>query len=440
MGRAGRLSDGVVFRMYSRDRYSFMMENSKPEFLRDDLSELCLQAKIIAKPGETIKHFMGKAISPPPELTVEYSIAMLQKIGALDEDNSLTPLGIYLADIPLKAQYGKMLIYGIFFKCIDPILTLVSILSIREPFTMPSIDEHRQQLHQLKRATSEGTFSDHFVLLKIFQKWNEYKTKNEFDGGFCEDNFVNPGTMERISTTRNKILGYLRSIRLVQSVGNISVLNENSHRWSVVKACIAAGCYPEVAQIVKDSSVIKTAVDDKISVMPGSVLRINPHSKLLKEHLEGFPTDWMVFDERIQGRNSAMVKTCSLVTGVVIALTSGKGLRVYSELWSDCGEPDEDDTVVLQVDDFIKFSASHVVASALMKVRCMIDDLMTKFLTNVAKFKFTDDDELLVEAMVEILELEDEKVGFKTKHDGVGNRPRVVTREYNVEDRQEENN
>lgn len=437
MGRAGRLSDGVVFRMYSRDRYSFMMENSKPEFLRDDLSELCLQARIIAKPGETIKCFMSKAISPPPELTVEYSIAMLQKIGALDGDNSLTQLGQYLADIPLNAQYGKMLIYGIFFKCIDPILTLVSILSTREPFAMPSIEEHRHQLHQLKRATSEGTFSDHFVLLKIFQKWNEYKTKNEFDGGFCEDNFVNPGTMERIATTRLKILSYLRSIRLVQSVGNISVLNENSHRWSVVKACIAAGCYPEVAQIVKESNVIKTAVDEKISVMPGSVLRMNTHTKLLKEHLEGFPTEWMVFDEKNLGRNIAMVKTCSLVTGVVIALTSGKGLRVYSELWE---EPDEDDTVVLQVDGFIKFSTSHVVANALMRVRCLIDGLMTKFLTNVAKFKFTDDDELLVEAMVEILELEDEKVGFKTKHDGVGNRPRVVTREYNIEDRQEEKN
>lgn len=437
MGRAGRISDGVVFRMYSRDRYNFMLENSKPEFLRDDLSELCLQAKIIAKPGETIKNFMAKAITPPPELTIEYSIAMLHKIGALGEGNSLTQLGQYLADIPLNAQYGKMLIYGIFFKCIDPILTLVSILSIREPFTMPSIEEHRQQLHKLKRATSEGTFSDHFVLLKIFQKWNEYKTKNEFDGGFCEDNFVNPGTMERIAMTRSKILGYLRSIRLVQSVGNISVLNENSHRWSVVKACIAAGCYPEVAQIVKQSGVIKTAVDDKISVVPGSVLRPTTNTKLMKEHLEGYPTEWMVFDEKTLGKNIAMVKTCSLVTGVAIALTSGKELCVYTELWSGCGEPDDDDTVILQVDDFIKFSASHVVANALMKVRGMIDELMTKFLTNVAKFKFTDDDELLIEAMLELLELEDEKAGFKTKHDGVGNRPRVVTREYNV-DREDE--
>lgn len=88
-------------------------------------------------------------------------------IGALDENENLTHLGLltyyhydmkvdalfhiqiskciifpfnkgkYLAMLPLDPKLGKMLIMGAFFRCFDPILTIVAGLSVRDPFLLP---------------------------------------------------------------------------------------------------------------------------------------------------------------------------------------------------------------------------------------------------------------------------------------------------------------
>lgn len=39
--------------------------------------------------------------------------------------------------LPLDPKLGKMLIMGAFFRCFDPILTIVAGLSVRDPFLLP---------------------------------------------------------------------------------------------------------------------------------------------------------------------------------------------------------------------------------------------------------------------------------------------------------------
>lgn len=429
MGRAGRLRDGVVFRMYSRDRYNNFVECSKPEFLRCDITNVCLQAKMIARSTESIGSFLKKAVTPPSDTTIYYSIKILQKLGALHHDETLTQLGLYLADIPLNANYGKMLIYGVLFKCLDPILTIVSILSIGEPFTLPRREQDRETFHAAKLKLEDGSYSDHFALLKVFQKWNEYKTTYGYDGGFCDDNFVNAGTLDRIATTRLKIVGYLRSVRVIQSIGNLSAYNEFSYSWATIKACLAAGSYPEIGRILKKKGDITTEVDHKIYINPGSVLRPKYGFKLGKEQFMTFPDEWIIFEEKNQSHGYlAMAKVCSLVTGICLIFTAGHGISVNEEMWSD-GEHDKDCNVELEVDKFIKFSTNSSIAYVLQELREKLNTLMTRFLMNVEKFKFQENDEILIEGIVKLLELEDEKAGFKIIHEGIGARPRVVTRD-----------
>lgn len=40
--------------------------------------------------------------------------------------------------LPVEPKLGKMLILGAIFKCLDPIMTVVAGLSVRDPFVMPS--------------------------------------------------------------------------------------------------------------------------------------------------------------------------------------------------------------------------------------------------------------------------------------------------------------
>lgn len=410
-----------------------MAETQKPEFLRSDLTDVCLQCKMIAPPGENIETFLGKAITPPGGLAIRQSVKMLQDIGALRPDETMTNLGMYLADIPLNAKYGKMLIYGILFKCLDPVLTIVSILSIGDPFNIPFRQELREAFHQQKLKYEEKTYSDHFVLLRIFQKWNEYITSKEFDAGFCEDNYVNAGTLQRIASTRSKIIGYLRSVKLIQSVGNLSVLNDHSQNWSLVKACIAAGSYPEIACIIKQPPEFRTSFDPKIFVNKTSVLRRKYNDKIEKKEMEGFPAGWMIFEEKNLAGKFSSAKTCSLVSGLCIAMTAGHGLVINAldnkteDEVNDAGE-----IVEIEIDQFLKFRATPVVASVVKNLRDRLNHLMCRFLMDVENFEFEEIDEIFIQALAIIFENEDEKAGFNVKHENLGSRPRIVTRDFTM--------
>lgn len=130
-GRAGRCQAGVCYHLFSKQRFINMQDFQTPEILRMPLHELCLQTKMLAPRGVAIASFLARCIEPPSSMAVHSAIAHLQEIEALDSKEELTPLGVHLVDLPVEPRLAKMLIYAVIFKCIDPVLTIVSILACR---------------------------------------------------------------------------------------------------------------------------------------------------------------------------------------------------------------------------------------------------------------------------------------------------------------------
>jgi len=82
MGRAGRVSEGIVFRLTSERFYqNFMPEYPKPEMQRCPLEKLILQIKLWDKyePEE----ILGRAIQPPELRDIFNAVKNLQQTGAL---------------------------------------------------------------------------------------------------------------------------------------------------------------------------------------------------------------------------------------------------------------------------------------------------------------------------------------------------------------------
>lgn len=52
---------------------------------------------------------------------------------ALDPFEDLTELGHHLTDLPVEPRYGKMVLYSVVLKCLDPILTIACSLAYRDP-------------------------------------------------------------------------------------------------------------------------------------------------------------------------------------------------------------------------------------------------------------------------------------------------------------------
>ena len=44
-----------------------------------------------------------------------------------------SPTGRHLADLPLSPQLGKMILYSVVLKCVDPVVTIACALAYRDP-------------------------------------------------------------------------------------------------------------------------------------------------------------------------------------------------------------------------------------------------------------------------------------------------------------------
>lgn len=436
MGRAGRVQPGVCFRLYSKLRESNMDKFTLPEILRVPLTEISLNAKILAGDA-SISEFLAKAIQPPPSVSVVQSIRLLKKMGALDANENITELGKHLVDLPVDVQLGKTLLYAVLLKCIDPVLTIVSALSVKDPFVLPGLDG--ESLTKVSRETfAEGSCSDHMILLKVFQQWNESKSIGQ-DRQFCRDNYINNGCMQMICGVRAQILGHLRSIGMIQhkSPGSIHELNKNATNWAAIKACLTAGMYPNVCRIDRKQGQLKSRQENKLIPHPSSVLR-DKNPKKCQENLRALPTEWILFGEKSRAGRFCLVRYNTVVTPLNIAIFAGpinmneKSLQTFR----DESDSEDEDNVNDQpqeltkfvVDDWISFVVDTETAVYTYHMRQKLNALLLKIIQNPLKY-YMNRDSRCIDLIAEILLNEDKKVGFaQPKH--VGRRPIAVALQY----------
>ena len=130
-GRAGRCRRGICYRLFSSIRYSNMQAYQTPEILRLPLQELCLYTKHLTSGNTPIAEFLDKALEPPSNVVTRNAVQLLKTIDALDPWEDLTELGSHLLDLPIEPRLGKMLLYAVVLKCLDPILTIVCSLAYK---------------------------------------------------------------------------------------------------------------------------------------------------------------------------------------------------------------------------------------------------------------------------------------------------------------------
>jgi ATP-dependent RNA helicase DHX57 len=138
-GRAGRVMEGYAFHLYTQFRYdNHMRPDPVPEIQRVPLEKMVLRIKILpAFKGSSVRAVLAKVLEPPGTDGVETALTRLQGVGALYPDNSLTPLGYHLAQLPVDVRIGKLMLFGAIFRCLDAALTIAASLSYRTPFLSP---------------------------------------------------------------------------------------------------------------------------------------------------------------------------------------------------------------------------------------------------------------------------------------------------------------
>ena len=125
---------GYCFHLYTHFRFDHHFRAYPiPEIQRVPLEQMLLRIKIMPlfenKPS--VQDVLKNLIEPPANESVYQSLKRLRDVGAVDQEESLTPLGYHLANLPVDVRIGKLIIFGSVFKCLDSALTIAACLSYR---------------------------------------------------------------------------------------------------------------------------------------------------------------------------------------------------------------------------------------------------------------------------------------------------------------------
>lgn len=106
-GRAGRVSAGKCFRLYTAWAYKHELEdNTVPEIQRTNLGNVVLLLKSLGI--NDLIHF--DFMDPPPHETLVLALEQLYALGALNHRGELTKLGRKMAEFPVDPMLSKCIL------------------------------------------------------------------------------------------------------------------------------------------------------------------------------------------------------------------------------------------------------------------------------------------------------------------------------------------
>ncbi|XP_053787399.1 3'-5' RNA helicase YTHDC2-like isoform X3 [Vidua chalybeata] len=453
VSRAGRCQPGVCFRLFSRLRFQNMLEFQSPELLRMPLQEICLYTKLLTPINCPVVDFLMKAPDPPPAVTVRNAVHMLKTIDAMDPWEDLTELGYHLTELPVEPHLGKMVLYAVVLKCLDPVLTIACALACQDPFVLPTLASQKRAAVLCRKRFAAGTFSDHMALLRAFQAWQKARSDG-WERAFCEKNFVSQATMEIIAGMRTQLLGQLRASGFVRARGGADIrdVNANSENWAVIKAALVAGMYPNLVHVDRESLLLTEPKEKKVRFHPTSVLGQSQYKKIAPANgqaaaIQALPTDWLIYDEMTAAHRTANIRCCSVVTPVTVSLFCGparlpsNALQASSSFrggWVSNDSSDSEmedktaaDLPLLKLDEWLHLKLdpenwnSLQAAGMLLQLRQKWHSLFLRRMRAPSK-PWSQADETTVRAITAVLSAEEQSAGLQ-QPSGIGQRPRPVT-------------
>ena len=106
MGRAGRVAEGVCYRLWTKASEHLMAEQRKPEIEEADLAPMVLDTAAF---GESDAEALPW-LTMPPRAGVFKAKELLISLGAIDENGNITPIGKRMAALPCHPRIARMIL------------------------------------------------------------------------------------------------------------------------------------------------------------------------------------------------------------------------------------------------------------------------------------------------------------------------------------------
>ncbi|KAK5668207.1 hypothetical protein QVD99_005244 [Batrachochytrium dendrobatidis] len=353
-GRAGRVRPGQCFHLIPHSSYKLLPQSRPPEMLRLELEEICLRVRAILGPYSccgSLASLFASMPEPPPEARIERSLQLLNMTKALDDNENLTWLGRILVNLPLDVRLGKMLLYSIFFDCIEPVLTICAVLSLgKSPFVRPFDQEAQASIaHAVFRRGNSDLLSYAYAYDKWAERMDQFKSASN-SKRFCDNFFLSWQNLNLIHDTRTRLrrglvaLGFI-SAQMTSNL-NSAALKERSQigmpsltirlnspitsTEQLVQSLFAAALYPNI--LVLDAPVkMHGKVTAHLLHMPGKTDDINIQKSSIVSKNDLKESGWYAYHaiklekaRSVSGTDRGAVLDINETLGLSVVLFCGK--------------------------------------------------------------------------------------------------------------------
>ncbi|XP_051504272.1 putative ATP-dependent RNA helicase DHX57 isoform X2 [Myxocyprinus asiaticus] len=400
-GRAGRVASGVCFHLFTSHSFTHHLSQQQlPEIQRVPLEQLCLRVKVLEVFAERpLNSVFSQLIEPPAEGSLEAAKQRLCALGALTDEESLTPLGWHLACLPVDVRIGKLMLLGAIFRCLEPALTIAASLAFKSPFVSPW--DKREEANEKKLSFSLAN-SDHLALLQAYKGWcNAAQNGSKAGYQYCRENFLSIRGLQEIACLKRQFaellsdIGFVkdglkaRVIEKMSSKGSDGVLeatgyeaNLNSDNTKLMSAMLCAALYPNVVQVRSPQGKYKLTCKGAMKMQPkAEELRfltksdgaVHIHPSSVNFSVRHYDSPYLVYHEKVK-TSRVFIRDCSMVCVYPMVLFGGGQVSV---------ELQRGEFIISLDDGWIKFAAaSHEVAELVKELRWELDQLLEEKIKN----------------------------------------------------------
>jgi ATP-dependent helicase HrpA len=205
-GRCGRVADGVCIRLYEESDFQGRVRFTDPEILRSSLASVILRMKSLHLTAIETFPF----IEPPPGRAIADGYQLLNELGAVDDDNQLTPLGRELARLPLDPRVGRMILAARDQQALKEVLIIASALSVQDPRDRPiEAQEQADQAHR-RFADERSEFLQWLKIWNWFEEAIAHKKSNKQLHEECRKNFLSQLRLREWRDVHSQLLTVVR--------------------------------------------------------------------------------------------------------------------------------------------------------------------------------------------------------------------------------------
>ncbi|MEK7345550.1 MAG: ATP-dependent RNA helicase HrpA [Pseudomonadota bacterium] len=292
-GRCGRVANGICIRLYDEKDFAGRPRFTDPEILRSSLAGVILRMKSLHL--GVVEDF--PFIEAPSKRAITDGYQLLAELGAVDDENELTPIGKELARLPLDPRVGRMILEARGREALDEVLVIASAMSVQDVRDRPMDAQAQADQQHAKFDDDKSEFTGYLKLWKWIHDargghGTDHKLSNRQYEQLLRQNFINIRRVREWRDTHTQLLTVVAEHKW--RINTLPASYEQLH------LSMLAGLLGNVGYKLEDEEVYLGARGIKFHKHPGA-------------HLSKKPGRWIVVAElvettRLFGRGIAAIE------------------------------------------------------------------------------------------------------------------------------------